>query len=553
MTEHPALSTEQAEGSQQRWRHPGDSLTTTRLTTLQTCWHHGLILLLLSGDVHINPGPVQQFNQDPCGVCQNQVKSGEKGIQCDSCDVWHHVRCLPAEISLTDYQYDVLSSSDAEWLCHTCKPSAVGADLKCEAEPAQTEIENDDWTCLKKKGLYILHLNVRSLLPKIDEVRNLAHQWNPSVLCFSETWLDCTILDPEVDIPGYSCVRKDRDRNGGGVVVYIRNNIAFNVRPDMMDNDLEAVWVNILLPKTKAILLGACYRPPDVNNFYNILEEVCLNAEGFVDSEVIITGDFNTNVSTSKANSLVNSLKYFCSMFDLHQMITEPTRVCESSQTTIDLMLVSDQDKICQSCVITCGMSDHMAIYCTRKVLRSKATGHNTIKVRSMKHYTAEVFCERLSMIDWSSVLNCMNVDQAWRNFTTMFIYVLDSIAPVKSISVKHRTEPWVSTEILEAINRRDQALKESKKSNDQSEFKRLRNKVNRMIDKAKVDYYKNNLQLNHNNPKKLWQLCKQLGSSKKQKSNFLIGLKIDGIVSFNLTAVVLKFNSFLPPLLQFL
>ncbi|XP_060780219.1 uncharacterized protein LOC132888186 isoform X2 [Neoarius graeffei] len=313
----------------------------------------------------------------------------------------------------------------------------------------------------------------------------------------------------------------------------------------MMDNDLEAVWVNILLPKTKPILLSACYRPPDVNNFYNILEEVCSNAEGFVDSEVIITGDFNTNVSTSKANSLVNSLKYFCSMFDLHQMITEPTRVCESSQTTIDLMLVSDQDKICQSGVITCGMSDHMAIYCTRKVLRSKATGHNTIKVRSMKHYTAEVFCERLSMIDWSSVLNCMNVDQAWRNFTTMFIYVLDSIAPVKSISVKHRTEPWVSTEILEAINRRDQALKESKKSNDQSEFKRLRNKVNRMIDKSKVDYYKNNLQLNHNNPKKLWQLCKQLGSSKKQKSNFSIGLKIDGIVSFNLTAVVLKFNSF--------
>lgn len=81
----------------------------------------------------------------------------------------------------------------------------------------------------------------------------------------------------------------------GGVCVYVRSDIGFNQRMDLNNDQIEAVWLNILLPKSKPILVGACYRSPDQTMFYEILEEVCSKGTDFVNSEVIMIGDFNTD------------------------------------------------------------------------------------------------------------------------------------------------------------------------------------------------------------------------------------------------------------------
>ena len=81
------------------------------------------------------------------------------------------------------------------------------------------------------------------------------------------------------------CVRINR--NSGSVCMFVHNNTAFDPRIDMQSDELETVWVNILLPKTKPILIGTCYRPPAQNCF----EEVCSNSAGFLKNEVILTGD----------------------------------------------------------------------------------------------------------------------------------------------------------------------------------------------------------------------------------------------------------------------
>jgi hypothetical protein len=57
-----------------------------------------IIALLLSGDVHPNPGPVRY----PCGVCANPVAQNHYAVCCDSCDRWVHIRC--AGISQAEYE-----------------------------------------------------------------------------------------------------------------------------------------------------------------------------------------------------------------------------------------------------------------------------------------------------------------------------------------------------------------------------------------------------------------------------------------------------------------
>ena len=50
-------------------------------------------------------------------------------------------------------------------------------------------------------------------------------------------------------------------------------------------------------------------------------------------------------------------------MFDLKQLIGEPTRVTDTSDTILYLVLVSEPSNICQSGVTNLGLSDHMLTY----------------------------------------------------------------------------------------------------------------------------------------------------------------------------------------------
>ena len=82
-------------------------------------------------------------------------------------------------------------------------------------------------------------MNARSILPKMEELDILALSTNAAIIAVTETCLDNTICDNEVCIPGYIIQRKDRNREGGGVCIFIRNNINLNSRSDIDKYDLE--------------------------------------------------------------------------------------------------------------------------------------------------------------------------------------------------------------------------------------------------------------------------------------------------------------------------
>ena len=49
------------------------------------------------------------------------------------------------------------------------------------------------------------------------------------ILAINETRLDCNISSNEMGIPGYVLERNDRNRNGGGVALYIGSTIDYDV------------------------------------------------------------------------------------------------------------------------------------------------------------------------------------------------------------------------------------------------------------------------------------------------------------------------------------
>ncbi|XP_015763562.1 PREDICTED: uncharacterized protein LOC107342574 [Acropora digitifera] len=72
-----------------------------------------LSLLLLAGDIQLNPEPNWKF---PCGSCNKPVKKNQKGFQCDHCNLWYHTKCC----AVGDDSYYLLANSSCTWLCVSC-------------------------------------------------------------------------------------------------------------------------------------------------------------------------------------------------------------------------------------------------------------------------------------------------------------------------------------------------------------------------------------------------------------------------------------------------
>ena len=71
----------------------------------------------------------------------------------------------------------------------------------------------------------IFYANCRSVLPKLDIHRTKTETKHPSIFALRGTWLSSTISDNELYVPGYSIVRRDRNRKGDGLLIHVRNTL----------------------------------------------------------------------------------------------------------------------------------------------------------------------------------------------------------------------------------------------------------------------------------------------------------------------------------------
>ena len=150
--------------------------------------------------------------------------------------------------------------------------------------------------------MHFLHINVNSLLPKIEEIRFIAKKSKATVIGVSETKLDETIFDAESYIEGYSIVQCDRDRKCGGVACYIKHDICFSTK-NILSKNIEVIFVDLLLPRIKRISVGIVYRPPKDTNFLQLFAEI-LNALNILENVIIVLGDMNINILKNGVNLL---------------------------------------------------------------------------------------------------------------------------------------------------------------------------------------------------------------------------------------------------------
>jgi hypothetical protein len=186
---------------------------------------------------------------------------------------------------------------------------------------------------LMTNSVSFLHLNIQSSVPKLDLI--IAEYSCHDILSFTESWLKPDISTDSLKLPCYKPPYRINmvDRLGGGVVVFVRDEINCVTRLDLQVGSVECTWLEIKI-NNKKYLYGTFNMSP--NSGQQIWEELEQSIYLALNSnhDIIITGDFNINQfgkNTTKTDNLL-------AQFSFHQLITEPTYVIECSSSLLYLV-----------------------------------------------------------------------------------------------------------------------------------------------------------------------------------------------------------------------
>ena len=114
------------------------------------------------------------------------------------------------------------------------------------------------------KGLKMFHLNIRSIYGKFDEIRDILLSCNKiDIFGLTETILaDNDTANYEV--PGFTLIKRNRKSGpGGGVCVYVRDGINFELREDLQCDEIESIFLEIMPNKSKHYIVSFLYKPPE--------------------------------------------------------------------------------------------------------------------------------------------------------------------------------------------------------------------------------------------------------------------------------------------------
>ncbi|XP_063968654.1 uncharacterized protein LOC135157353 [Lytechinus pictus] len=434
----------------------------------------------------------------PCIICCKNVYYNQNALLCVNCTKWCHLTCSRENMNL------FLSAQD--WICPKCYFNELPGNIFDEdknTEPLDNTLlnnqrdGNDVDTEIElfrfEKGMRIAHLNCISLTKNLDEIRLLVKKSDMDILTLSETHLNENICDTEIGLDNFDIIRKDRNRSGGGIAIYIKSSINYSVRNDITEYDLEMIVLEIKRLKVKPFFVVVWYRPPNSNvDKFNLFENVLLKLDR-LKHDYVILGDINCDMLATRCSWQTKHLQELMDTMGLAQVINSPTRVTATTSTLVDLILTNNKTKIRNVKVVPISLSDHYMICCIwGKQSQHKDDAHKYKLSRNIGKINMTRYDEDIRSISWESVYNSMNVKDAYDLFEDALKCIIDKHAPLKRTRVKKIESPWINEDIIQTIRKRNEVknkAKHTKSDHDWASYRRLRNDVTAKIRKAKKDY----------------------------------------------------------------
>ena len=365
---------------------------------------------------------------------------------------------------------------------------------------------------------------------KIDDMYNtLCHEKQFDIICVTETWLDKTIDDEEINMPSYQVFRKDRNRHGGSVAIYVQEAVPVRYLDDFENVGIEIICVEIK-HRQKSIIVGCCYRPPGANrresnafidSFQNVINIMLTKSP----NSIILLGDFNDRCiiwDDAHPNSELGKRFHQCIEQNLlFQIIKEPTYLEHNYQSLLDLIITDSPGFIIDSGVgCPIGDANHCYVFCKLQMQYTKDKPY-TRQIWKYDKGNFESLTSALKMCPWQVMDIFEDIDDATEYFYKLFVDTCKEYIPTQTITINPKDKPWMTDAIKAQLKERDKWFKRWKSSNQvyyYTVFIQKRTEVNISIAEAKSSYFEK-LRQKLCDPslgsKQYWHLLKSLYGSK--------------------------------------
>lgn len=287
----------------------------------------------------------------------------------------------------------------------------------------------------------IVHLNIRSLINKIDLIRLLLADRNIDCLCLTETWLKPIITNDLLCIQGYNCLRVDRNRSagsnrGGGICVYLREDYepTFINFSEYNQDDVELLCFKFSGKNTGSVICTTVYRPPrgNVDKALSCIGKLVQSLGDPTPQNVVIHGDLNINYNNNQCK-WVKKLKGWEIKVGLKQVIRSNTRITKDSGTLIDHCFTNLLN-LNTAGTLNLNVSDHLATFLVKKKIREEKR-RKIFKGRNYRSLTWDAIGDHLK---GNLVLRKGDgPDAIWQTMESEFIRVADELCPVRIYDIK--------------------------------------------------------------------------------------------------------------------
>ena len=341
------------------------------------------------------------------------------------------------------------------------------------------------------------------------------------------------------DIQGYSFIHNPRvDRDGGGVGLYLAEHLKFKNRTNLtfVNDCAESLFVEVIRPTEKKIVIGVIYRPPDrnLNEFIGELDQL-LSRISKENKLVYLLADWNINLlchSNHHATGEFLELMYSKTFFPL---IMRPTRITEHKASLIDNILTNDPLNSSTNGRFLCDISDHLPIFSIVSTSDLNTNERQFFVFRDKNSENITKFKEELSRVNWAELPDVNDPLLAYNSFLTKYTSIYNVCFPLRKVKVKKYTlyRPWFTKGLSRSVKKKHKLYKQFlKHPSPKNEFlyKSYKNKLSHTIRIAKKVYYERKLEEAKSSAKQTWKILNEVlnkrSSNRKISCNFNLGNK---------------------------
>ena len=349
---------------------------------------------------------------------------------------------------------------------------------------------------------------------KKDEVELVTLQFEPDILIISEANMRADSAVDERNIKGYDMIlpKTTLARNMVRILMLVKSDVQVEVLDEFMDSEVAAIWVKLAIKGKKPLVVSGIYRE------HQYLEQGADNTSEsdrsqlerwrrYVNTwsraarryEIVVLGDTNLDwlrwdqPEQSKVK-MVDLVKTEIETMNFYQLVKEYTR-CWPGQppSLLDQCWTNVPQKLIFQRNLERASSDHNLVITSFRTKDRCEDRHDIVK-RVRKDLDVNKYKSDIGGIDWTSLLQSEDIDEINAIFVEKVSEVLDKVVPIKKLQKRKNQKNWVTTELKEEMELRDQLRQRAVVTGDQDDwkkFRKARNNCSKNVTKVKNEHFR--------------------------------------------------------------